>query len=82
VQEAAGHPAAGLVGIVNALNPCLLILGAGVIEGFSGLLQMVEARVRASALQTNVEGLSFAGAALGDKVGVIGAAAFARRASQ
>ncbi|MFC1999441.1 ROK family protein [Chloroflexota bacterium] len=78
VQETAQYLTAGLVGIVNAFNPCLLILGGGVIQGLPDLVPMVEINVRAGALPAAVQGLRIATSALGDKAGVIGAAAMAR----
>ena len=78
VEETAQYLAAGLVSIINAFNPCLLILGGGVILGLPEYATMVEYAVRQNALPTAVEGLRIVIAALGDKAGVIGAAALAR----
>ena len=78
VEETAQYLAAGVVGIVNAFNPCLLVLGGGVIQGRPEYVSEVERLVRENALQTAVEGLRIVMAALGDKAGVIGAAALAR----
>ncbi len=70
--------AAGLVSIINAFNPCLIVLGGGVILGLPEYATIVERAVRENALPTAVEGLRIVMAALGDKAGVIGAAALAR----
>jgi len=78
VEETVQYLAAGVVSIVNAFNPCLIILGGGVIQGRSEYVSEVERAVRENALQTAVEGLRIVMAALGDKAGVIGAAALAR----
>ena len=78
VEETAQYLAAGVVGIVNAFNPCLLILGGGVIQGLPEYVPMIERSLRASALETAVEHLRIVAAALGNKAGVIGAAALAR----
>ena len=78
VQETAEHLAAGIVSIVNAFNPRLLLLGGGVIAGLPELVPMVSGTVRGNALEVAVEGLQIGLAALGDKAGVIGAAAVAR----
>ena len=78
VGETAQYLAAGLIGIVNAFNPCLLVLGGGVIQGRPEYVSEVEHTVRQNALQTAVEGLHIVIAALGNKAGVIGAAALAR----
>lgn len=78
VEETAQYLAAGLVSIINAFNPCLLVLGGGVILGLPEYATIVECAVRENALPTAVEGLRIVIAALGDKAGVIGAAALAR----
>ena len=78
VKDTAKYLSAGLVSIVNALNPCLIILGGSVILGLPDLVPMVEKRVRSLALQTPTEKLRITTAALGNKAGVIGAAALAR----
>jgi glucokinase len=78
IKDTAKYLAAGLVTIVNAFNPCLIILGGSVIMGIPDLVPAVEARVRSQALQTPVEQLRITTAALGNKSGVIGAAALAR----
>lgn len=78
VEEVARHLAAGIVTFVNAFNPCLLILGGGVIEGIPELAGMVEGPVCARALAAATRRLRFARAALGGEAGVVGAAAIAR----
>ncbi|HEX7475125.1 MAG TPA: ROK family protein [Dehalococcoidales bacterium] len=78
VKDTAKYLAAGLVSIVNAFNPCLVILGGSVILGLPELVPAVEKRVKEQALQTAVQQLRITTAALGNKAGVIGAAAMAR----
>jgi glucokinase len=78
VKDTAKYLAAGLVSIVNAFNPCLIILGGSVILGLPELVPAVEKRIKEQALQTAVEQLRITTAALGNKAGVIGAAAMAR----
>jgi glucokinase len=79
IQGTAQYLAAGVVSIVNAFNPCLLILGGGVIEGMPELVSMVDSAVEIKALQVAVDGLRIVTAALGNKAGVVGAAALARQ---
>jgi glucokinase len=79
VEEISRHLAAGIVTVVNVFNPCLLILGGGVVEGLPELAALAEAPVRAHALEAAVSGLRISRAALGNQAGVIGAAALARR---
>jgi glucokinase len=78
VKDTSKYLAAGVVSIVNAFNPALIILGGSVILGLPDLVGMVEKRVHEHALQTPLEGLRIVTAALGNKAGVIGAAAIAR----
>jgi len=78
VEETTRYLAAGLVGIINAFNPCLLVLGGSVIEGLSAYLSTAELIVRRNALEVAVEELRITTAGLGNKAGVIGAAALAR----
>ena len=78
VEETAQFLAAGLMGIINAFNPCLIVLGGGVIQGLSVYTSLVQHMVRLKALEAALEGLRIVTAALGNKAGVIGAAALAR----
>jgi len=82
VEETAHFLAAGITGIVNAFNPCLLVLGGGVIQGSPMYISMVERAVRIAALESALEGMRIVIAALGSKAGVIGAAALARHRFQ
>lgn len=79
IEETGHYLAVGVTGIVNALNPSILILGGGVIEGLPELVQAIDREVRARALRAAVEELRIVKSALGDNAGVIGAAALARR---
>jgi glucokinase len=78
VKDTAKYLSAGLVSIVNAINPCLIIIGGSVIIGLPDLVPLVEKRVHSLALQTPLENLRITTAKLGNKAGVIGAAALAR----
>ena len=79
VEETARYLAAGLVGIINVFNPCLLVLGGSVVEGLSAYVETAELMVRRNALEVAVEGLHITPAGLGNKAGTIGAAALARQ---
>jgi glucokinase len=57
IAETGQYLAAGVVGIVNAFNPSVLIFGGGVIEGLPELVYLAEAEVRARALEAAVNGL-------------------------
>ncbi len=78
IEETGQHLAAGMVSIVNAFNPCIIVLGGGVIEGIPELVQIVDIIIRRHALKVSVEKLKVVKAALGDKAGVVGAAALAQ----
>lgn len=79
VQETSQYLAAGIVAIVNAFNPHLLILGGGVIQGIPAYVSMVDPLVRSNALETASADLRIIKAALGGKAAVVGAAALAQQ---
>jgi len=78
VEETGRYLATGVVSIVNAFNPCVLVLGGGVIEGIPELIRIVKDIVPTMALEASVEELKIVKAALGADAGVIGAAALAK----
>lgn len=78
VEETGRYLGAGVVSVVNAFNPCRVVLGGGVIEGIPELVRMVEDFTRKSALEAAVEKLEIVKALLGNDAGVIGAAALAQ----
>jgi glucokinase len=78
VEDTGQYLAAGVVSIINAFNPCVLVLGGGVIEGIPELIQIVKEFTRNRALEAAVEKLEIVKAALGGDAGVIGAAALAQ----
>ena len=65
------------VGVVNAFNPCRLVLGGGVIEGYPELIAIIREGVRQRALKAATEHLEILKAGLGEDAGVVGAAALA-----
>jgi glucokinase len=78
VVETGRYLAAGVVSIVNAFNPCRLVLGGGVIEGIPNLVQIVKEFAQKRALEAAVEKLEIVKTALGGDAGVIGAASLAQ----
>ena len=68
---------AGVVSLVNAFNPCRLILGGGVMEGLPELVQRIDQSVRQRALAAAIEPLQILPAQLHNDAGVVGAAALA-----
>jgi glucokinase len=77
VEETGEALGAGASGLVNAFNPCRLILGGGVIEGIPELVQRVEEVVGRRSLRAASAHLEIVRAALGGDAGVVGAAALA-----
>lgn len=82
IDETCMYISAGIVGMINAFNPCLFVLGGGVIEGLPIIISKAEQITRGRALNTAVENLRFVKAALGSDAGVIGAAALAHVLNQ
>jgi glucokinase len=82
VQEVAQALIAGSTSLVNAFNPCRLILGGGVIEGLPELVEQVEKGVMEQALSAATAPLQVVPAQLHGDAGVVGAAALAMRSTQ
>jgi glucokinase len=78
VEETGRYLAAGVVSVVNTFNPCVVVLGGGVIEGIPDLIRMVKDTVPTMALEASVEGLNIVKASLGADAAVIGAASLAQ----
>lgn len=70
--------AAGAASIVNAFNPCVLVLGGGVLEGAPELLEAVRAGIARRALPAPARAVQVVPAALGPHAGSVGAAAWLR----
>ncbi len=68
---------AGCVSVVNAFNPCRLVLGGGVIEGSPELVERIDQGVRQRALSAARQSLQILPAQLKGDAGVIGAAVLA-----
>lgn len=77
-DETVGALACGLTSIVNLFEPELVVLGGGVVSGTGEqLLGPVRARVLAESMPPAAAGVEIVAAALGRRVGVVGAAAIA-----
>jgi glucokinase len=79
VDEVAQALIAGSIGLVNAFNPCRLILGGGVIEGLPELVDRIDQGVCERALKAASAPLQVLPAQLKNDAGVVGAAAMAIR---
>lgn len=77
MDEVADALAAGTASLVNAFNPCRIVLGGGIIEGMPELAQRISRGVRARALAAALGELVIIPSKLGNDAGVIGAAAMA-----
>jgi glucokinase len=78
VEETSKYLAAGIVTIINSLNPCVLILGGGIIRGIPELLSLAEPQIRRRALTTATSTLKIVRSSLDADAGCIGAAVLAR----
>ena len=76
VGEALG---AGVVSVVNAFNPSLVIMGGSVIEGLPELMRMVKESVQRRALPSARDSVEVVKARLGNHAVVVGAALMARQ---
>ncbi|MGA2402248.1 MAG: ROK family protein [Syntrophobacteraceae bacterium] len=79
IKEVTDALAAGIAALVNALNPCQIILGGGVIEGMPELVSHIDKGVRRRALSAATGRLAVCASKLGNDAGIIGAAALAMR---
>jgi glucokinase len=78
VEETAKYLAAGIVAVIHALNPCVVILGGGVIGGIPALISLSESQIRRRALSSATDRLKILRSALDANAGCIGAAVLAR----
>jgi len=78
IHDAADALGAGLASLLNTLNPCIVVLGGGVLMGAPRMASLVEASARARALAAPSEAVRFERAELEPFAGAIGAAAWAR----
>src|SRR5581483_12167243 len=67
--------ACGLTSIVNLFEPELVVIGGGVSRSGEQLLAPVRELVRASAMRPAGESVEMLASPLGERVGVVGAAA-------
>jgi glucokinase len=82
VEETGTALGIGLAAIANALNPELLILGGGIVEGLPDLVEIAEQELRRRALAAALKPLRIVRSQLGADAGVIGAALFARETTR
>jgi glucokinase len=78
VKETTQYLSAGLVSVVNSFNPCLLVVGGGVVDGLPELIKTAEPFIKKRALKAAAQNLKVVKAALGNEAGIVGAAALAQ----
>jgi glucokinase len=79
MEEATEALIAGATSLINAFNPCRLILSGGVIDGMPELITRIESGLRQRALSAATTCLEVLPARLGNEAGVVGAAALVYR---
>lgn len=77
VQEAVEWLGTGLAGVVNLLNPRLIIVGGGVAQAGPGFLDALAAAIKARALPHPASQVQVVAAALGTWAGATGAGLYA-----
>jgi len=77
-DETGMYLGAAAVGLVNGWNPCRLILGGGIINGFPELVDATTRAIEAHALPAAARVVTVSRAALGNHAPSIGAALMAR----
>ena len=77
LEKAGDALAAGCVSLVNAFNPCRLVLGGGVIDGVPRLIDRVRKEVSSYALPAAAASAEVVAADLGRAAGVVGAGSLA-----
>jgi len=77
LEDAGRALAAGCVSLVNAFNPCRLILGGGVVDGVPELIDRVRRGLDQRALPAARAGVEVVPAVLGPIAGVVGAGSLA-----
>ncbi|SPJ15890.1 ROK family protein (fragment) [Syntrophobacter sp. SbD2] len=79
IDEATDALAAGVAALVNAFNPCRIILGGGIVEGMPEMVSRIDKGVRRRALSAATGCLVICASKLGNEAGIIGAAALAMK---
>ena len=81
-DEAATHIGNALVGLVNLLNPRLIIIGGGVSNNYKFLGKTISAIVKRRAMKTQAKMVKIVRAKLGDGAGIIGAQVLVKEATR
>lgn len=73
LDETSVYMGAALAGVVNLLNPDLVVIGGGVAESAGNFLDLLKEQIRKRAFDSAVDGLRVVAARLGNDAGFIGA---------
>ena len=73
---------AGSASLVNAFNPCRVIFGGGVVEGYPRLIKKIARGLKGRALPPALEPLRVVRSKLGSQAGVVGSAALVMHFSE
>lgn len=79
MEQAAEALGAGIATIINALDPCRVVMGGGVVQGYPELVAMAERHVKARLCDSATMIPPLLAAQLGGHAGVVGAASWAAR---
>lgn len=77
LERASNALIAGVTSLINAFNPCILILGGGIVLGMPELVKIIDKGVRRHAIKSAITKFKVTRSKLGYNAGVIGAAIFA-----
>ncbi|MBU0467783.1 MAG: ROK family protein [Candidatus Omnitrophica bacterium] len=72
-EETAAHVGNGLVGVVNLLNPRLIVIGGGISKSYKLMQKVIEDIVKKRAMKIQANMVKIVRAKLGDDAGLIGA---------
>ncbi len=78
VKKTGLYLADGVITVVNLINPCMIILGGGVIDGIPDLFDITVEEVNKRALKASTSHLGIVKPVLGKNGGIVGAAGIAR----
>jgi glucokinase len=73
IEEAAENLGFGLAGVINIINPEIVVLGGGITDGGAGFVELVEKTIKELSFSSAVEKIKVVKAALGNDAGFIGA---------
>jgi len=79
-DEAANHIGNALVGVVNLLNPQLIIIGGGISNNYKYLGKTINAVINKRAMKVQAKMVKVVRAQLGDDAGIIGARVLVKNA--